>query len=155
VKNGKFRKDLYYRLNVARIQIPPLRDRKEDIPDIVSLGIDKLNKRFKCDLKGFSDEAMASLFQHDWPGNIRELNNVVEASFIRCSSKKIQFTDLPPSFTKQLNFSNTYSASEKDILLAALCASRWNKSETAKKLKWNRMKVYRAMKRYNITEARK
>jgi len=151
ISEGKFRKDLYYRLNVARVHLPPLCERKEDIPDMISVGIRRLNRRFDRDLEGVSDEAMASLFQHDWPGNIRELNNVIEASYISCSSKKIEFADLPQPFVKKLKFTNAHMTNEKDTLLAALCATHWNKSEAAKKLRWSRMKVYRALKRYRIT----
>lgn len=79
---GKFRHDLYYRLNVAQIHIPPLRERKEDIPLLAEHFIGELNQRMKRNVTGFGEEMMTLLFRYHWPGNIRELKNIVEASFI-------------------------------------------------------------------------
>ena len=71
IKDGKFRPDLYYRLNVARVQLPPLRERKEDISQLISNRITKLNQQFNHNIQGISTEAMTSLLMHEWPGNIR------------------------------------------------------------------------------------
>lgn len=150
IRDGKFRSDLYYRLNVARIQLPPLRDRKEDIHQLISTGIDRLNRQFNHDIQGISTEAMTSLLMHDWPGNIRELNNLLESTFINCQTQRIEFVDLPPTFTKRLQFIDNSQANERDKLLTALAASNWNKTLAAKKLRWSRMRVYRALKRYSL-----
>jgi DNA-binding NtrC family response regulator len=150
MKEGRFREDLFYRLNVARIHLPPLRERKDDIPKFVANSVEKLNKRYHRKIDGLSCEAMSSLYQHNWPGNIRELSNMIESAFINCESKKIEFTDLPPSFTKKLTYAEESSIDERDRLLMTLAATNWNKSQAAKKLNWSRMRVYRALSRYKL-----
>jgi transcriptional regulator with PAS, ATPase and Fis domain len=150
VAAGKFREDLYYRLNVARVHLPPLRQRKEDIPQLVAQGLRRLNKRFHREVSHVTAEAMSSFYLYDWPGNIRELNNMLEIAYVNCDAKKIEFSDLPPLFTKKLRFEHHSDASDRDKLLAALSATRWNKSKAAKQLKWSRMKVYRTLQRYNL-----
>jgi transcriptional regulator with PAS, ATPase and Fis domain len=147
---GRFRKDLYYRLNVARVHLPPLRERKEDIPRLVDLELAHLNRQFRGAVAAVAEEAMSSFFLYDWPGNIRELKNMLEAAYINSSGKRIRFTDLPEGFTKRLTFSSDGVASDRDRLLAALSATHWNKSKAAQKLNWSRMKVYRTLERYNI-----
>lgn len=152
VRKGTFRADLYYRLNVARIHLPPLRERKEDIPHLADHAIQRLNQQFDSQISGISNEAMTALLFHQWPGNVRELNNTLESAFINCRSKTIEFTDIPQSFTKRLNFAENTTV-ERDKLLTALVASDWNKTAAAKKLNWSRMRVYRALKRYNLAAA--
>ncbi len=146
---GEFRNDLYYRLNVARIHLPPLRDRPEDVQDLVALCIDKLNRRMGRRITGVSQEAMAFLQNHSWPGNIRELNNLVEATFINCTSKRIEFTDFPYPLKHQLHYRQ--AGDDRLRLLSALSETKWNKTQTARKLNWSRMKVYRKLKYYKIT----
>ena len=112
--------------------------------------IRKLNHRFSREVEGLTEEAMACLLDHDWPGNVRELINLFEASFINLSSKKNDFVDFPKMFQKRLRFSIEGFTNERDMVLAALSATKWNKSEAAKKLQWSRMKVYRTLKRHKI-----
>ena len=150
VADRKFRKDLYYRLNVAQVSLPPLRERKEDIPGLVDSEMKQLNRRFNRNVTGMAGEAMASFFFHDWPGNIRELKNVIQVAYVNCTSKKIQFSDLPDALTKKLKFTPNKFANDRDMLLAALSITRWNKSKAAKKLNWSRMRVYRTLERYRI-----
>lgn len=150
IEKGRFRKDLFYRLNVARIHMPPLRERKDDIPRLVAMNIDKLNAQFNRHITGLSHEAMASLYQHNWHGNVRELSNTIEAAFINCSKNTIAFTDLPPNLAKKLQYTDNTSGDERDRLLIALTKTNWNKTKAAKKLKWSRMRVYRSLERYNI-----
>ncbi|MCJ8501689.1 sigma-54 interaction domain-containing protein [Desulfatitalea alkaliphila] len=149
VAEGLFRRDLYYRLNVAHIHLPPLRERKEDIPQLVDMAITRLNRRLTRDIHAFSNEALAALVQYNWPGNVRELNNLIEACFLQCETKRIEFVDLPPAFTKRLHFGD--GDDERSRLMAALQSTRWNKSEAARRLQWSRMRIYRSMKRYNIS----
>ncbi len=151
VDQGKFRADLYYRLNVAHIHLPPLRERKEDIPDLVAMGVDHLNRSLGRDVQSVSDEAMAAMVRYSWPGNVRELNNLLESAFIRCESKRIEFLDLPQAFVKKISYC-TPGGDEKERLLLALAGTRWNKSEAARKLQWSRMRIYRSLKRYNLVE---
>jgi nitrogen regulation protein NR(I) len=94
-KEGNFREDLYYRLNVVPLDIPPLRDRADDIPLLVEHIITKFNERLKKRVRGISDEAMRLLRGHSWPGNIRELENVLERTILFCAADTIEVGDLP------------------------------------------------------------
>lgn len=94
-KEGSFRQDLFYRINIVRLELPPLRRRKEDIPALVERFIDRLNRHQGKLVSGLSEEALARLIAHDWPGNIRELENTIEHAFILCSSGRIELNHLP------------------------------------------------------------
>lgn len=148
--DGKFRQDLYYRLNIARVHLPPLRKRKEDIPQLVSSAIEKLNWRYSCHIRDVSNEVMTSFFMYEWPGNIRELYNLLESAYINCRSRQIEFKDLPQAFTKRIEFTENSPHDERDKLLTALVSSNWNKTVAAKKLNWSRMRIYRTLKRHNL-----
>ena len=151
---GKFRKDLYYRLNVARVHMPPLREKKEDIPRLIAHAIENLNRRFKRNVQGLTDEAMTTLFRYNWPGNVRELMNLIEASFINLPSRQVDFVDLPRQLQKRLDNSAKLPLNERKQIVSALLETKWNKSKVAQKLKWSRMTVYRKMTKYNIVEKR-
>jgi DNA-binding NtrC family response regulator len=150
VAKGRFRKDLYYRLNVAQIRMPPLRERKEDIPDLAAFELGRLNQKFNRKVDDISKDALSSFFLYDWPGNIREMKNILEVAYIDCTGKKIRFTDLPDVMTKKLKFSRSGLTGDRDLLLAALSSTKWNKSKAARKLNWSRMKVYRTLERYDL-----
>jgi len=152
ISEGKFREDLYYRLNIARIHLPPLRERKEDIQRLIGHGIEKLNRKYKRTVQGLSDEAMFSLMRYDWPGNVRELMNLLEATFINLPQKEIAFADLPKLFQKKLNETKNAATSERKKIFSALLETKWNKSQAARKLHWSRMTLYRKMMKYNIVE---
>jgi DNA-binding NtrC family response regulator len=94
-RSGSFREDLYYRLNVVPIDLPPLRERKEDIPDLVDHFLEQFNREFKKNTRRVTDEAMACLTRHAWPGNVRELRNVIERVMILDDRDEIEVTDLP------------------------------------------------------------
>jgi two-component system, NtrC family, response regulator AtoC len=98
---GEFREDLYYRLNVVPLLIPPLRKRRGDIPYLVRHIVRKFNERLKKNVVGLSDEALAVLEAHSWPGNIRELENVLERTILFCKAERIERADLPPELTAQ------------------------------------------------------
>ena len=98
IKKGNFREDLYYRINVVPIVIPPLRDRKEDIPLLIDHFINKFNVENNKNVKGFNKEAIALMMQYEWPGNVRELENLVERVIALTSSEYIQLSELPLSF---------------------------------------------------------
>lgn len=149
VAEGTFRSDLYYRLHVARVHLPPLRDRKEDIPALIDRHLQELNRRMGTRVQGFTGEALECLMGHSWPGNIRELRNVVEATFIYQPGPWIGVEDLPRTF-RQRGQSPVGPISEKDRVVAALAATRWNKSKAAQKLHWSRMTLYRKMAKYEI-----
>jgi DNA-binding NtrC family response regulator len=154
IAEGKFREDLYYRLNIARIHLPPLRERKEDIQSLIAHGIEKLNRKYGRNIQGLSDEAMFSLMRYDWPGNIRELMNLLEATFINLPHKKIAFADLPKLFQQKLKETENVPLHERRQILSALLETKWNKAEAARKLHWSRMTLYRKINRYHIIEQR-
>jgi DNA-binding NtrC family response regulator len=152
IAKNKFRKDLYYRLNIARISLPPLRKRKEDIHALVQYGLIRLNRRFRKQVKGLTPDAMASLYSYDWPGNIRELMNLLEATYINLSKDNIAFADLPIHFRRHLSNVESVPDSERRAIITALTQTNWNKSRAAQKLNWSRMTLYRKMSRLKITE---
>ena len=150
VADGRFRKDLFYRLNVARIRLPALRDRREDIPALASHSIRELNRRFDRRVEGVSEDALELLLRYDWPGNVRELRNVLEAMFVDLPAHHVRHIDLPEEVRRCLSGSAAAVAGERDHLLSALSATRWNKSKAAAKLHWSRMTLYRKMAKYNV-----
>ena len=101
VARGQFRKDLYFRLNVARIHLPPLRERREDIVPLCHYYLRTLNQHFGRQVEGFTDEVLARLIRHDWPGNVRELKNLLEATFVNDPAQRIALVDLPEPFRRQ------------------------------------------------------
>jgi DNA-binding NtrC family response regulator len=147
---NKFRKDLYFRLNVARIHLPPLRDRKEDIPALFNHYIQEFNQRFGREVEGFTEEALAYLLCYEWPGNVRELKNLLEAIFVNLPPRQVSFLDLPEQFRKRLRDTEGLPQDERDRLLSALFATNWNMSKAAQKLHWSRMTLYRKMEKYHI-----
>ncbi|MBI5556509.1 MAG: sigma-54-dependent Fis family transcriptional regulator [Deltaproteobacteria bacterium] len=154
VEQGKFRKDLFFRLNVARVHLPPLRQRREDIPVLLNKFVRDFNKLFGLHIKGFSEKAWFSLLKYDWPGNIRELKNVVEATCINGPADTIKFSDLPKPF-QQIFYGGVFRPkSERDQVLSALFAANWNKSKAAEKLNWSRMTLYRKMAKHQIVQHR-
>ena len=146
-----FRKDLYFRLNVARIQLPPLKERKEDIPLLLNHYIQKFNETFKRQVEGLTEEALNFLLDYSWPGNIRELKNLMEATYISLPRRQITLMDLPPQFRSKAKECGLLPKSERDKILSTLLATNWNRGKTAKKLQWSRMTLYRKMLKHNIS----
>ena len=154
LSGGNFRQDLYYRLNIARIHLPPLRNRKEDIPRLAAYAIKKLNYQFNRNIKGLTQEALACLLRCDWPGNIRELMNLLEASYINLPPEPICHMDLPESIHQRLQQTSSNNDAERSRILSALLETNWNKSTAARNLAWSRMTLYRKMAKYKIVEKR-
>jgi DNA-binding NtrC family response regulator len=151
VADGKFRKDLYFRFNVARVHISPLKDRREDIPMLCDDQLTRLNRKMGRRIEGFTKEAMDRFLCYEWPGNVRELKNLVEVTFVTCTSKKIDLADLPESYQAMMGASPANSLNERQLLLDALTATHWNKSKTAEQLHWSRMTLYRKMAKLRVT----
>ena len=154
VEQRTFRADLYFRLNVARIHLPPLRERQEDLHSLCQYYIDVYNQRFHQNVEGCSDEVMACFLRYNWPGNVRELKNLFETIFISLAPTRHQWitlADLPEYFRQQWAERTEQPGDERHRLLEALFATNWNKSQAAQKLRWSRMTVYRKMAKYNIT----
>ncbi len=152
VAEGTFRKDLYYRLNVANIHLPPLRERKDDILDLIKLYISELNICHGKNIEGLSQEILEYFLNYDWPGNIREMKNILESTFINLLTSRITLNDLPACFQRRVMDAKKLNISEKDRLLSALLITKWNKSRAAKKLNWSRMTLYRKIAKYNVNE---
>lgn len=148
--SGIFRADLYYRLNVLRISLPPLRERREDIFPLCNYFLAYFNRKLGRCARGWTPEALRLLTAYDWPGNVRELKNVVEASLVASRSTLLDLQDLPPDFRRRCDAGGLARPTERDRLLAALAATNWNKSKTAQQLSWSRMTLYRKLAKYQI-----
>jgi DNA-binding NtrC family response regulator len=154
IAENKFRQDLYYRLNVALVHLPPLRQRREDIPALVDHAILKLNRSFNRNVKHVTGRAMETLSQYPWPGNVRELLNALESSYVNLTGDQIDQADLPRHLTHPLDPHEEHCLGERTRIVSALMETTWNKSAAAQKLNWSRMTLYRKMRRYNIVENR-
>jgi DNA-binding NtrC family response regulator len=153
LKKGTFREDLYYRLNVIPIFVPPLRERKDDVPLLASHFLKKFCHEKEKNVEGFSPEVMEIFLAHHWPGNIRELENVIEHAVIIAKQEKIVTKDLP-QYLLQKPLSGqeliTLQDYERDLILKTLEDTHWNKNQTAKRLKVNRSTLYGKMRRYGL-----
>lgn len=154
VSKKKFRQDLYSRLNVARVHLPPLRERKEDIPRLADYYLQRFNARFGRELKEFTDEALDLLLRHNWPGNVRELKNLLEAIFIDPPLDRIAISDLPESIRQPRQAEERATLTERERLLSALYSVNWNKSKAAEQLHWSHMTLYRKIAKYHIRESK-
>ena len=161
VDEGKFREDLYYRIHVIPIILPPLRTRKEDIDLLVKYFIELFNKKNNKKITGISDDVRALFLDYSWPGNIRQLENVLEGALIMAKSVVIQKSDLPKSFNVRESkgekniitggsLKDGLKDPEKEIILAALREANGNRSKAADKLGVNRTTLYNKMKKYGI-----
>jgi DNA-binding NtrC family response regulator len=150
VAQGRFRHDLFYRLNVARIRLPPLRERREDIPELVDYQIIRLNKTFSRSVTGLCDRSLELTLKYDWPGNVRELLNAIEAAYISGIENDEGKISLPQP-TRLSMARDGRDDSERRHIVAALFETNWNKSEAAQKLKWSRMTLYRKIAKYGIS----
>ena len=158
VRKGQFREDLYYRLNVISIHLPPLRERKEDIPLLVDHFIVKFNYESGKRVEGISEEALHFLLEHDWPGNVRELENVVERAVIINQGDIITKKDLPPRLIKHASGGLavpdmphlTLQEVERVHIRNTLSENDWNIQKTAKILGIDRSTLYAKIKRYDL-----
>ncbi|MBW2648420.1 MAG: sigma 54-interacting transcriptional regulator [Deltaproteobacteria bacterium] len=153
VKQGKFREDLYYRINVIRLELPPLRERKEDIPLLVDHFIKTFCSVQNKAIEGITDEALACLMSYDYPGNIRELENIIERSFILCKSKMIVPSHLPEPVCESGGLDRPESMGitnlkdmEAVFLTNALRKNNWNRLQTAKELGIHKSTLFRKIK---------
>jgi DNA-binding NtrC family response regulator len=165
VIDKKFREDLYYRLNVIPIEVPPLRERKSDIPLLVNHFIHKFRKNKKKEVDGITDEALKKLMEYDWPGNVRELENTIERMVILTNQKILNVEDLPEkilfSLSKDsfgrfeipeggISLEEALSEFEKKLILQALTKTGWIKNKAAQLLHINRTTLIEKIKRQNI-----
>jgi transcriptional regulator with PAS, ATPase and Fis domain len=164
VREGAFRQDLYFRLNVIQIVIPPLRERREDILPLVEFFIDHYNRKFKRHIQGVTPEAAELLLAHDWPGNVRELRNAIERAMILEEGSHIAPASLPIAISKAepapagpragvVEIPETglsLAENEKLLLLRALEKTNGNQTQAAKLLKITRDTLRYKMKKYNL-----
>jgi DNA-binding NtrC family response regulator len=154
VEEERFRKDLYYRLNVVRIHLAPLRERPEDVPALIDHFVQLLNASFGQSVQGVSDEIRDRFMSYAWPGNVRELRNVMEGIFLEAPPPVIQYRDIPQVIREHLEDSAAITLPERARMLAALQSTRWNVTRAAEKLRWSRMTFYRKMAKHHIASAK-
>ncbi len=158
IKKGRFREDLYFRLNVLSLGLPPLRERREDILDLVDYFIKKYNKEYNKEIKGVNKDVFSLFLSYDWPGNVRELENVLERAIILAEGDFISVSDLPPqikSLKERVPFGlekveEEFKEKEKMALIKLLEENRWQITKVARQLGVNRKRVYRLMQKYGI-----
>ncbi len=153
VRNGSFREDLYYRLNVIAIALPPLRERGEDVPELAAFFLKKYCSRLSKSITGFSADAMETLAAYDWPGNVRELENVVERAVILCDESILERRDLSISSVPSSTGKNSHPSldeMEKDYILRVLREANGNQSKTSQILGIDRKTLYLKLKKYGI-----
>jgi transcriptional regulator with PAS, ATPase and Fis domain len=156
-KSGTFRQDLFYRINVMRLVLPPLHDRKEDIPLLVEHFINKLNLLYEKQVSGLSPEALALLMSHDFPGNIRELENVIEHAFVLCNKGQIEPHCLPDTVIGPKPHPVTHGAMdiavkamESRMILDALKRNNYNRLAAACDLGMHKSTLFRKIKTLGI-----
>ena len=155
VKAGKFREDLFYRVNVIRIKLPPLRERKEDIPLLVEHFIRRFNTLKKKLIAEIAPDALAVLMSYNYPGNIRELENVIEHAFVLCHSSTIHISDLPENIRPQKQPAAVSTGSLDDLetafIIETLKKNNWHRNKTARELGMHKTTLWRKMKRHGIS----
>ncbi len=165
IQKGKFRLDLFYRLNIVTITVPPLRERKEDIPLLVEHFIDKYNKRLAMNVTSVSQSAMSYLMDYPWPGNVRDLENAIQSAMILVQDDTIRVEDLPLRLRGYPEISDEIMSSEKgleaqvleltnkiekELIIKALEKCSQNRTNTAELLKISRKTLFNKMKQYGL-----
>ena len=157
ISTGKFREDLYYRLNVINIHIPPLKERNEDIPLLVAAFLEEFSRENEKNIEGIETKARLALYNYSWPGNVRELRNCIESAVVMSKNAILSLEDLPPhigqtSGGQSLNLSPGISLAEgeKEIIRSALNMNKGNKSKTAEVLGIGRKTLHRKIQEYSL-----
>lgn len=157
VRQGKFRKDLYYRINVIQLSLPLLKERREDIPLLVDHFVARLNRLQGKEVIGLSPEAMSRLLAYDFPGNVRELENILEHAFVLCSGGMIEPRHLPAPLggpgaadATPLHGATTVREMERVMILDALQRNNWNRKATAQELGFHKSTFFRKIKAFGI-----
>jgi PAS domain S-box-containing protein len=159
VQQGTFREDLFYRINIIKLSLPPLAERKEDIPALVEYFVERFNHLTGKEILGLSGEAMAALMLHGWPGNVRELENVIEHAFVLCQDKLIQLDHLPThlvpkDYAIRVPRGLSLKEVEKRTIEEALDRNHWKKVATARELGIDKNTLRRKIKRLGIVQPR-
>jgi DNA-binding NtrC family response regulator len=161
---GRFRQDLYYRVNVINIELPPLRERISDIPLLARHFLERIARDSGKQVQGFREQAMWALQAYRWPGNVRELQNVIERGVLLGKGSMIGIEDLPPGLSVAApvavesvgsrSLKQAMAAPERQLILDVLEANRWNRLASAEALGINRTTLYKKMKRLGLEEPR-
>ncbi|MDX1764180.1 MAG: sigma 54-interacting transcriptional regulator, partial [bacterium] len=158
VRLGEFREDLFYRLNVVEVALPPLRERRDDMPLLLNHFIRKCNHKLRKNILSVSEEVEKMFMEYPWPGNIRELEHTLEHAFILCRSQKIVRDHLPTNFIefmkKQGPFVLQPQENARQTILDALERTDWNKAKAARLLGIGRRTIYRKIEEYNLQNHR-
>lgn len=156
VSLGELREDLYYRLKVVEIRLPPLRERREDISLLVEHFRNKFNIKFKKTIEAISADVLKAFLKHSWPGNVRELEHTMEHAFVLCNQDTIVLDHLPADFMRVSEIIRRPAEGPPDAdahaILEALTKTAWNKAKAARLLEMDRVTLYRKIKKYNLTE---
>ncbi len=158
IKAGRFREDLFYRLKVMTIAIPPLRERRDDIAFLIEHFIDRFNAKFNKQVEQVSEEVAQMFMNHPWPGNVRELEHAIEHAFVVCREPTIEAQHLPMEFHKAAGTGHvaevqlTAPATEEEAILEALRKTNWRREEAAKLLGMGRSTFFRKIKKYGINK---
>jgi transcriptional regulator with PAS, ATPase and Fis domain len=159
VKDGKFRDDLYYRLNVVKIDLPPLDQRREDIPLLIDAFIQKYNAKMGKQITGISDQALRFLLNHDYPGNVRELENIIEHAFVLCRGDRIDLDCLPKEIAMEkekiismipLMDEAPIKRAEAEVIEKTLKKYEGDRIKTARELGIDRTTLWRKRKKYGL-----
>jgi transcriptional regulator with PAS, ATPase and Fis domain len=158
IKEGKFREDLYYRLNVVPFNIPPLRDRKEDIDGLIDFFVGKFNKKNNKNIKGFTKESIEYLKSYNWPGNIRELENIIERSVVLLKNDLVEINDINLNINPQAgqtknnikSFKDAINEFKREFIIKSLDNYSWNQTKTAKNLGIQRTYLAKLIKTLKI-----
>jgi PAS domain S-box-containing protein len=157
-RQGAFREDLYYRVNVVRVELPPLRRRKEDIPLLIDQFIERFDRLQRKSVEGIEVEALSLLMAHDWPGNIRELENAIERAFILCSDGQIRITHLPGELTSggtvagaNVGMRSNHDILDAQVIRSALERNAFNRLAAARELGIHKTTLFRRMKKLGIS----
>lgn len=160
IENGTFREDLFYRLNVVNIQVPPLRERPEDIPLLASAFLKEFSEENSKQIEGIDAKARNALYNYRWPGNIRELRNCIESAVVMCKGQILALDDLPPSVRRgaeesqiRIEIGSSLEDAEKEIIRATLHHEQGNKTRCAEVLGIGRKTLHRKIKEYALEEA--
>lgn len=174
VAQGQFRQDLYYRINVVKIELPPLRDRLTDVPVLAGHFLEKQSRAAGRQILGFTPDATAALQRYSYPGNVRELENIVERAVVLCRGPRVGVEDLPPTVIENRpgqmalihhrhgdadpipwdgeTLAEALEAQERRIIRAALDANNWNRNQTAAQLGINRTTLYKKIRAFRLDE---
>jgi two-component system response regulator AtoC len=161
IKDGQFREDLFYRLNVVPIHIAPLRERKEDIPSLAEHFLKKYNRENNCHIQGISPKVFESFMEYRWPGNVRELENYIERAVVTAKSRTLTPRDFPKELsfgridmpTEEIKVGSTVHDAERKLILRTLKAQNGNRTKTAEILGISTRTLRNKLQEYGVKDA--